>query len=65
MPQPGASDKAADAQKSMARSMNYILPVMTVFIVWNLPAGLAFYWLVSTLLGLVQDYYLYKKHGRN
>jgi YidC/Oxa1 family membrane protein insertase len=65
MPQPGASEKAAEAQKNMTRSMNYFLPVMTVFIAWNLPAGLAFYWFISTLLGLAQDYYLYKKYGKN
>ncbi|MCX6730003.1 MAG: YidC/Oxa1 family membrane protein insertase, partial [Candidatus Portnoybacteria bacterium] len=52
MPQPGVSDKAAETQKSMTRSMTYIFPVMTIFIAWNLPAGLAFYWVVSTLLGL-------------
>jgi len=65
MPQPGVSDKAAETQKNMTRSMNYFLPIITVFIAWSLPAGLAFYWVISTLLGLVQDYYLYKKYGKN
>lgn len=65
VPQPGVSDKAAETQKSMTKSMNYILPVMTLFIALKLPAGLSFYWVVSTLLGFAQDYYLYKKYGRN
>jgi len=65
MPQPGVSGKAADTQKSMSKQMAYLLPVFTIFIAWKFPAGLAFYWVVSTLLGLIQDYYLYNKYGRN
>ena len=59
--QPGASDKSAAMQKALSRQMTYILPVFTVFIALNLPAGLGLYWVVSTLLGLGQDYYLYKE----
>jgi YidC/Oxa1 family membrane protein insertase len=65
MPQPGASDKAVNAQKSMSKQMAYFFPILTIFIAWKFPAGLAFYWVVSTLLGLIQDYYLYNKYGRN
>jgi len=65
MPQPGVSDKAASTQKSMSKQMTYLFPILTIFIAWKFPAGLAFYWVVSTLLGLVQDYYLYNKYGRN
>lgn len=65
IPQPGASEKAADMQKNMGRQMTYFLPAITIFIAWNFPAGLSFYWVVSTLLGLIQDYYLYKKYGGN
>jgi len=65
MPQPGASGKAAGVQKSMSKQMAYLFPVLTIFIAWKFPAGLAFYWVVSTLLGLAQDYYLYNKYGGN
>lgn len=61
MPQPGMSDKAEQMQKGLSRQMSYVLPALTVLIAINLPSGLAFYWVVSTLLGLAQDYYLYKK----
>jgi YidC/Oxa1 family membrane protein insertase len=61
IPQPGASEKSAAMQKNLNRQMSYILPVFTVFIALNLPAGLALYWVVSTALGVIQDYYLYKK----
>lgn len=63
MPQPGASDKAMNTQKAMSKQMMYFFPILTIFIAWKFPAGLAFYWVVSTLLGLVQDYYLYNKYG--
>lgn len=65
IPQPGVSEKAAETQKNMSRQMTYMFPLLTVFISWNFPAGLPFYWAVSTVLGLAQDYYLYKKYGRN
>jgi len=63
MPQPGASDKAMNTQRAMSKQMAYFFPIITVFIAWKFPAGLAFYWVVSTLLGLIQDYYLYNKYG--
>jgi len=31
------------------------LPVMTIFIVWSLPAALSFYWFFSTLIGILQQ----------
>jgi YidC/Oxa1 family membrane protein insertase len=61
IPQPGASEKSATMQKNLNRQMSYILPVFTVFIALKLPAGLALYWVVSTALGVIQDYHLYKK----
>ncbi|MDP2934574.1 MAG: YidC/Oxa1 family membrane protein insertase [bacterium] len=61
IPQPGASEKSATMQKTLNRQMSYILPVFTVFIALKLPAGLALYWVISTTLGVIQDYYLYKK----
>jgi membrane protein insertase Oxa1/YidC/SpoIIIJ len=65
MPQPGASEKNIARQKMMTKQMNYFLPVLTVIFGWTWPAGLPFYWLINTFLGMVQDYYLYKKYGAN
>lgn len=51
-------------QKMMGNQMIYFMPVLTVIIAWNFPAGLPLYWAVSTLLGLAQEHYLAKKfHG--
>jgi len=51
-------------QKLMQNQMIYFLPVMTVFIVWSLPAALSFYWFFSTLIGILQQKMIAKKLGR-
>jgi len=61
-PQPpteGAKDE--DMMAIMNKQMLYMMPVMTVFIAWNLPAGLALYWLTMNLLAVAQQYYMFRK----
>ena len=58
--------KAMNFQKTMSQQMLYFMPILTVFIAWSFPAGLPLYWVVTTVLGLAQEYYLFKKlHGKN
>lgn len=57
-PQPGADENTAQMMSSMQKNMAYMFPVMTVFIALRLPAALSLYWVVSTVLGLVQQYVL-------
>ena len=52
-------------QNMMGKQMIYFMPVLTVLIAWNFPAGLPLYWIVSTLLGLAQEHYLAKKFYGN
>ena len=54
---PGAP-KSSDEFMSQAisKQMLYFLPVFTVFISWNLPAGLALYWIITTLFTVAQQY---------
>lgn len=47
--------KSDDALYNMQEQMLYVMPVMTVLIGWKLPAGLALYWLVTTLFSLGQQ----------
>ena len=42
--------------QAMSKQMLYFLPVLTVVISWTLPAGLALYWVVTTLFTIVQQY---------
>ncbi|HDY72620.1 MAG TPA: hypothetical protein ENH90_00420, partial [bacterium] len=51
---------------AMTKQMLYFMPILTVIIAWNFPAGLPLYWIVITILGLAQEYYFLKKsHGSN
>lgn len=52
------SKSPADA---MSAQMMYILPVMIVVISWNLPAGLALYWLTTTTFSIGEQLYLRRR----
>lgn len=56
-----SSDQAGEIATMMNRQMMYMMPVMTVIICWNLPSGLALYWLLSSFLTIIQQHYLFKK----
>ena len=57
-------DKEPDFAQVMSKQMLYLAPVMTLFIGIKFPAGLALYWLVSTLFMIAQQEYLEKKKMR-
>lgn len=52
------SPKSSDeyVSQAMSKQMVYFLPLFTILISWNLPAGLALYWVVTTLFTIVQQY---------
>jgi YidC/Oxa1 family membrane protein insertase len=62
-----AKIKTSDGQPDIASIMNkqmvYFMPLFTVFIAWKLPAGLALYWIVITLLGIGQQYLIIRKNN--
>lgn len=49
----GAKDEAFQA--ALGKQMVYMMPILTVFIGWKLPAGVMLYWLTSTLMMGVQQ----------
>jgi len=53
----GTPDFAATLNKQMV----YLMPFMTTFIAWNLPAGLALYWAATTVFGIAQQYLVIRK----
>lgn len=66
MPQASNQKGKMDMQKTMTKQMLYFMPILTVIIAWNFPAGLPLYWIVITILGLAQEYYFLKKpYGSN
>jgi len=51
---PGAKDE--DQMARINKQMMYIMPVFTVFIGVSLPAGLTLYWVVTTLIAILQQW---------
>ena len=45
---------------NMTKQMMYMMPIITVFIGFSLPAGLTFYWFLTTLLSAVQQIYIFR-----
>lgn len=58
MAQPVAAAKIEDPQQRMMQSMVYYFPIITIVIAWQLPAGLAVYWVTTTLFQIVQQYFV-------
>jgi len=56
---PGSKDEGAMA--SMNKTMLYFMPVFTVIIGAKLPGGLTLYWLITTVLTIVQQHFVMKK----
>lgn len=47
--------------KALNAQMLYMLPLVSVFIAWRLPAGLPLYWIVTTLFAIGQQYLILRK----
>jgi len=47
-----------DPTQSTMKTMQYIMPLFTVFIGWNLASGLALYWTVSAIFQATQQYFV-------
>jgi YidC/Oxa1 family membrane protein insertase len=58
MAQPAKMPANADPQAKMMQSMVYYFPAITVFIASSLPAGLAVYWVTTTVFQIVQQYFV-------
>ena len=58
MAQPAQQAPTTDPQAKMMQSMVYYFPIITVVIAWQLPSGLAIYWVTTTLFQIVQQYFV-------
>ncbi len=45
------------------KTMMYIMPLFSVFIAFSFPAGLSFYWTLSSLFSLLQEFFLSKVYS--
>lgn len=57
-----SSDSKPDFGQLMSKQMLYFGPIISVVIFWSLPAALPLYWIVVTLLTILQQY-LNQNHG--
>lgn len=53
--------KNLSAQERMARQMVYIGPILTLVILWKLPAAIALYWLTTTIFSVIQQLIINKQ----
>jgi len=58
--QGSAMGSGSDFSNIMSKQMIYMMPLFMIFIAWNLPAGLALYWVVTMLFSLGQQMYVNK-----
>jgi len=56
--QGSAMASGSDFSKIMSKQMIYMMPLFMIFIAWNLPAGLALYWVVTMLFSMGQQMYV-------
>lgn len=73
-PQTGAaasnasSNGTADTAASMNKSMLLMMPLMSVFFTFTMPAGVGLYWIISNVVTIIQQYFTlkyYKKKEEN
>jgi len=57
---PPAAANSTDPTAMMNKQMIYMFPAMTFFIAYRLPAGLALYWVTTTLFSFLQQLYVAK-----
>ncbi len=60
----GAGAKDESQLAAANKSMVYFGPIITTIFAYQFPAGLALYWLVSTLLQIAQQYYFLRRHPK-
>lgn len=61
MPKQASTDGMA---KMLATQTLYVFPAMTIILGMKFPAGLTWYWVVTTLFGIGQQYYILHKESK-
>ena len=61
----GEQDKdAASAVNQSMKSMNIIMPLMSLWIGYSMPAGMSIYWITQAVVGVVQEFFLTKHYRK-
>lgn len=51
-------ESVEDIAQSMQKQFFLLFPIMTVAIAWGLPSGLGLYWVLATILMIIQQYFV-------
>ncbi|MDR2733193.1 MAG: membrane protein insertase YidC [Spirochaetota bacterium] len=54
-----------DSMQQQQMKMMMFMPVIFLFLFWNMPSGLVLYWTVQTILSLAQQAYINRKYTAN
>ncbi len=57
------SSAATREQQQMNQMLNWMMPLMFVWITLAVPSGLGLYWVVSNIIGVVTSYFVYGSRG--
>ena len=57
---PNVKQNDDDPSQSMSKSMSMMMPIMTGFFTFSLPSGIGIYWIISSIMQIVQQYALDK-----
>ena len=57
---PNVKQNDDDPSQSMSKSMNLMMPIMTGFFTFSLPSGIGIYWIISSIMQIVQQFALDK-----
>jgi len=58
-------DKASQISDMMQKQMVFIVPVITLFILANLPSALSLYWVITTIFTTIQQKTIFNKKKEN
>ena len=62
-PQTGTTQQQAQSAQQM-KTMNLMMPLVSLYICFIMPAALGIYWIFTSLLGIIQDVILNKIYGK-
>lgn len=60
VPADGAADDAASKAAGTAKTMQLMMPLISVIFTFSLPSGIGMYWIISNLIQIVQQHYTMK-----
>lgn len=54
-------EKKNDFSSSLQRQITYFFPFLTILVLWRLPSAIAVYWITTSLLSIIQQYFVFSK----